>query len=125
MPCYDFRCKSCDVVFECRLPSNQAGVPQPCPDCGQDDTHRVYGVPGMVFAGDGWATKEGRIAGQMRAKNEGLLKRQRERYGTGSGYVPNVAGEQVETWAEAKKLATSKGLDGSTYDVQIRKESTK
>lgn len=125
MPCYDFKCPSCEVVFECKLPSSQAGQSQPCPDCGKLDTVRVYSVPGMVFAGDGWATKDGRVAGQMRAKNEGLERKQKERYGNGSVFAPNVGGEQTDTWADAKKLAVSKGLDGSSYDSQIRKETTK
>lgn len=125
MPCYDFKCPECQVVFECRLPNTQAGQPQPCPGCGKLDTVRVYSVPGMVFEGNGWATKEGRVAGQMRAKNEKLLVRQRERYGTGTEVAPNVGGEQVDSWADAKKLAVSKGLDGSGYDKYIRKEAGK
>lgn len=123
MPAYDFRCPTCDLVFECRLPMSQSGVSQPCPGCGDPETTRLIGLPGMVFAGDGWATKDLRVDGQMTRKNAALEIRQRERYGKGLQVAPNVDGERTNTWAEAKKLAASKGYSPASYDGMIRKEN--
>ena len=35
--------------------------------------------------------------------------------------APNVDGERVDSWEDAKKLAVSKGKDTTLYDSYIRK----
>jgi hypothetical protein len=81
--------------------------------------------PGMIFRGDGWASKNNRIAGQMKDKNKRLKGKEREQKGDGMipTLAPNVGGEQTSSWAEAAKLAKDKGKDTSGYDRLARKET--
>ncbi len=39
-----------------------------------------------------------------------------------STLLPNVGGEVVDSWSEAKKLAESKGKVSETYDHMVKKE---
>ncbi len=43
MPLYEFRCRSCDDVFEVRRPMSESGDPAACPS-GHDDTVRLLSV---------------------------------------------------------------------------------
>jgi hypothetical protein len=63
----------------------------------------------------------------MAEKNRRLDQKQaeRKREAPGVRLAPNVEGERVGSWSEAKKLAESKGKDGSTYEPMIRKEIAK
>jgi len=56
---------------------------------------------------------------KLKAKEE-----QMKRDAPGMRLAPNVEGERVDTWSEAKRLAESKGKDGSSYDPMIKKEQT-
>jgi putative FmdB family regulatory protein len=51
MALYEFRCRTCDGVFEVRRPMSEAGSPAPCPD-GHRDTVRLL----SMFASTGGAT---------------------------------------------------------------------
>lgn len=126
MPDYDFRCPKCDDVFEVSRRMSQSGDPQACAVCGTS-CERVFAVPGMVFAGDGWESKNGRIAAQMAMKNRRLDHAQQawKHDAPGVRLAPNVDGEQTDTWADAKKLAASKGKNASSYDAMARKEAKK
>jgi hypothetical protein len=42
----------------------------------------------------------------------------------GGRLVPNVGGEEVDSWAEATKLAKSRGKDTTEYETQARKEKS-
>lgn len=123
MPTYTFRCDACEDDFERLVPLAQFDDPQACEACGAVARRIVTAVP-FTLVGDGWASKNGRIEKQMRAKNSGLKKRQDERKREAPGVVltPNVDGERVGSWKEAKDLASSKGKDASTYDAVVRKE---
>jgi putative FmdB family regulatory protein len=52
MPAYDFKCKSCDVVFEITRPGSDDS-PVACPSCG-GDTKRVFSPLGVHFKGAGF-----------------------------------------------------------------------
>lgn len=41
MPAYDYRCRTCDAVFEVRRGLDDAATPAPCPQ-GHDDTSRLF-----------------------------------------------------------------------------------
>jgi len=41
MPAYDYRCRTCDVLFEVRRGLADAPAPSPCPQ-GHPDTTRVF-----------------------------------------------------------------------------------
>ena len=126
MASYDFHCPTCDETFEVQRRMSESSNPQDCLACGKP-AERVFTVPGMVFAGDGWASKNERIKGQMAAKNRRLDSAQRAwKYDApGVTLMPNVEGEQTDSWSDAKKLAASKGKNAASYDAMISKENTK
>ncbi len=66
-----------------------------------------------------WKEKRHRVK-----KNAELGVKQIDRYGGGPRLQPNVDGQEVGSWSEAKKLAKSKGKDTSTYDRAIATEKT-
>lgn len=43
VPLYEFRCRTCDDVFEVRRPMSESGAPAACPD-GHADTVRLLSV---------------------------------------------------------------------------------
>lgn len=127
MPTYEYRCVSCAHEFERVLRMAQSSEPQACPECGTSPaTKRVSAGGGFILSGDGWSGKNIRIANQMAEKNRRLNAKQDviKRDAPAVTLAPNVDGERVGSWAEAQKLAASKGKDASTYDAVVRKERT-
>lgn len=126
MPTYPYECQSCGQPFELqmRMSEYDSKTIRPCPECASEDTARIFTVPYVNFSGDGWATKNNRIAGQMRRKNARLAAREREMKGDGTmpKLVPNVGGERTESWRDAAKLAKDRGKDSSGYERLARKE---
>ena len=59
MPTYEFRCKSCDTVFETQRPMSQSDAPALCPG-GHTDTVKLLSVfastGGKPTSGGCWAT---------------------------------------------------------------------
>jgi putative FmdB family regulatory protein len=51
MPLYEYRCRTCDEMFEIRRPMAESSAPTPCPQ-GHADTVRLL----SMFAGTGLAT---------------------------------------------------------------------
>ena len=41
MPAYDYRCRTCDMLFEVRRGLDEAPTPAPCPS-GHGETSRVF-----------------------------------------------------------------------------------
>jgi putative FmdB family regulatory protein len=126
MATYPYECESCETPFEFEM-SMKEYEPKgtyPCPNCNSEETIRIFTVPYVNFSGDGWASKNNRIAGQMRDKRKKLSSKEREQKGDGMvpSLAPNVGGERVESWSEASKLAKDKGKDTSGYDSYARKE---
>ena len=125
MPTYSYQCGSCGFDFDRILPISRYDEPQECPECGHSPVKKMVTRPNFILKGDGWAGKNIRIQNQMRKKNQRLAAKEHERKNDSSGGVrlaPNVDGERVETWAEATKLAESKGKDTSGYKEMARKE---
>ena len=60
----------------------------------------------------------------MERKNKVLDQKQNEKKRMMPTLAPNVDGERVESWTEAKKLAQSKGKETTSYDAHIRKEKS-
>jgi len=122
VPTYDFKCSKCHDEFERRL-SIHDDTPQTCEKCGAT-ANRQISVASFILKGDDWPGKVNRIGGQMREKNARLDAKQAERKKEApvAKLVPNVGGEQVGTWQEAKKLAAEKGKDTSTYEPMITQE---
>jgi len=128
MPTYTYHCEACDHPFERVLRMAQYQEPQDCPVCGEGPAKKtVSGGVGFILKGDGWASKNNRINGQMRKNRQRAGSRQNAMVKDAPSVtlVPNVGGERTESWADASKLAASKGKDTSGYDANARKEKTK
>ena len=125
MPIYEYKCVNteCAATFEKQLPVSEFNSAQVCPVCGSGSEKRVANV-GFVLRGDAWPGKNIRIKDQMAAKNKRITAKQNERKKDAPmvTLAPNVDGERVSSWSEAKKLAASKGKVTKTYDALIRKE---
>jgi len=63
MPMYDFQCQeeACHHTFDRMVRLSEFDEVQPCPECGAD-SKRLISKVGVVLKGDGWASKNGRIA---------------------------------------------------------------
>jgi putative FmdB family regulatory protein len=126
MPTYPYECQACEhhFEFEMRISLYDSKVVYPCPKCESADTRRIITVPYVTFSGDGWASKNNRVAGQMRQKRARLSDKERDMKGDGfvPQLVPNVEGEHTSTWSDAAKLAQDRGKDPSGYVTRARKE---
>ena len=122
MPVYTYKCQE-GHLFAITVGRSQCMESQPCPcGCGGQGT-RTVGSPSFVQRGDGWVGKNQTIKGQMKAKNARLgVKSQERSHGSRMRLVPNVDGEQVDSWEDAKKLACEKGKDTSGHDSLIQQE---
>jgi hypothetical protein len=100
--------------------------PQYCDGCGSLGKKTLF-LPNFILKGDGWTGKNIKVAGQMAAKNRVLDKKQdeRKRDAPGVRLAPNVDGERVDSWADAQKLAASKGKNTESYDAKVREEKAK
>lgn len=119
MPTYTYACSKCPDHFDRVLSLSERDQPQACA-CGEVAQKVVGGGPSFVMKGDGWTGKNIKIQGQMANKNRRLSGKSRDL--PNQHLVPNVNGEEVDTWSEAKQLAASKGKDTTGYDSMIRKE---
>lgn len=126
MPIYSYQCQVCSHAFDKMLSLSQYKDPQACEKCG-GETKKMVTAVNINFSGDGWATKNNRIAGQMRRKNARLKAKENERKRDSPGMTlaPNVGGERVNSWSDAAKLAKSQGKDTSGYQKLAQKEKSK
>lgn len=124
MPIYEYECLTCELPFEKQLPMAEYNAPQACPECG-GEARRMVSMTSFVLKGDDWTSKNLRVKSQMAAKNARLDQKARDHVAPISPpLTPNVGGEQVDSWSEAKKLAASQGKDASSYDPMIKQEKT-
>lgn len=126
MPTYDFSCTSCEAHFTKSLRMSERDSETRCPECG-DLGRRVPSLPQFILVGDGWTGKNLRVKQQMQEKNNKLEMRQNEmkRDAPAVTLAPNVDGERVDSWADAQKLAKSKGKNAESYSALVQKEQTK
>jgi putative FmdB family regulatory protein len=126
MPTYEYACSGCDATFERFLSISKCDDPQTCEFCGAPG-RKLISMPNFILKGDDWTSKNLRVKGQMEEKNRRLDQKQNERKREAPGVklMPNVGGEQVDSWSEAKKLAASKGKNPESYDAKIREEIAK
>jgi len=124
MPVYEFKCKDCEAPFEVTCSVKERKDPRECPECSSKNTEKVISLCSFVLKGDGWPGKNLRVRSQMSAKNRRLDGKKREMKGDGMvpKLSPNVGGEMVKSWEDAKKLASSKGKETSSYEPYVRKE---
>ena len=102
---------------------SESSTPQVCPKCGGESKKVILpGDGGFILKGDGWASKDFRSKLQMTARNARAGARQKDVPKPVSKLIPNVEGEQTESWVEAKQVAAIKGKDTKTYDPLIQQE---
>ncbi|MDB4278588.1 zinc ribbon domain-containing protein [Deltaproteobacteria bacterium] len=128
MATYGYRCDTCEIEFDIRKSMSEYKTPEACPQC-EGETRKLIQAVGVIFKGDSWASKNGRVASQMRdsRRKAGIRQEERVRDGAipGGQLVPNVGGERVENWTEASKLAKSQGKSTAGYDAQAAKVKSK
>ena len=119
MPTYQFSCKcgSTEEIFRGVLET----TPVSCPSCGlamaKDFTPSTIGHMRGSTPSKGY--KETRV---RKKRNAALGVKQMERYGTGAKLIPNVDGEETNTWSEASKLAREKGKDVKQFEKLAEQE---
>lgn len=120
---YDYKCTKCGKVEEQYHGMNE--TPEFfCSECDSPMV-RIFTINRTGFIIRGEAPSKVIKEQRYRQKhNADLSVRQVERYGTGPKPVPNVRGEEVGSWSEAKKLAKDKGLNTASYDQVIAKEKS-
>ena len=124
MPTYTFECgnEKCGERFEEILKMSESDTPQECPKCKSPAKKIIVaGDGGFILKGDGWTSKDFRIKRQMTEKSRRIAARTKGRPKP-DRLVPNVGGEQVDSWSDAQRLAASKGKDATTYDPLVQKE---
>lgn len=124
MPTYEYRCNSCGKVQE-EVHSIKASPDISCQRCGTEPMERLISLNVSGFITGDTEAKLWKEKRHRKKKNADLDVRQIERYGTGGPRLtPNVDGQQVGSWSEAKKLAKDKGKNTSGYDSYIHNEKT-
>jgi putative FmdB family regulatory protein len=124
MPLYSHECQECQHVFDVWAKMDERNDPSECPECGAVNSKPVITKINFITPGDGWASKNNRIKGQMRKKSERLREKSRERSREQpvATLAPNVDGERTESWADAQKLAKDKGKNTDSYAPMVAKE---
>lgn len=122
MPTYTYKCVACQTDFERVVPFSEARVAQTCV-CGQQ-ADRTLADMSFMLKGDDWTGKNIKIRGQMDRKNHVLNRKQAEqkRHMQSMQLAPNVDGEQVDSWSDARKLARERGKIAETYDALVQRE---
>jgi len=120
MPIYEYKCNSCDVVFE--IPHSIKEDPVfHCQECeSKEPLVRLISknIAGFIFKGNkteasNWKEKRWRVK-----KNADLELKQIERYGSGSRLVPNIGGTEFDSWKDAGKAAKEAGMDSSSFEAK-------
>lgn len=126
MPTYEYRCNECGIVNEVTH-SIKEDPEIPCPKCkdaGKDiimERLISFNTSGFIFKQ--WTeAKVHKVGRDKRKQNTELEMRQIERYGSGPKLKPNIAGVEVESWSDAKKLASEAGMNTTSYDPMVAKE---
>lgn len=124
MPFYSYHCSNCDLDYQLNVPMSEYDKQKPCTNCSALNDRVWKPTTNFILKGDGWAGKNERIKNQMKKKNERLDARQNEmkRDQPNVTLAPNVDGERVDSWSEARSLAASKGKNTQSYDAMVAKE---
>lgn len=69
MPAYDYKCPSCDCVFEVNRGIRETG-PVSCPTCGAE-AKKLFSPVGIVFKGSGFHNTDYRAKKAIPAPSEG------------------------------------------------------
>lgn len=134
MPTYQYLCSNqkCNAEIEDTASMSSFKEHHPkCPKCESSMNYIWVPTVTQFILSDGpsgsWPSKGNRFKEYRQKQHEKVGKKQKERYGDGGKLVPNYAGKETESWAEAKELATKDvGKEAaSSFDTIINKESAK
>jgi len=126
MPTYDYKCPECEAVGEITH-SIKVDPEFACPEC-EKKGKTVKLIRQISLNTNGFVFKQWTETMAWKAKrdknkqNKDLAVKQVERYGTGMGLQPNVAGMEVDSWSDAKKLAKEAGMNTESYNSHIQNE---
>ena len=80
MPVYTYRCDNCGVQFDQKEGFNDPTMAV-CPECEEENLHRVYRPVGIVFKGSGFYATDNRSPSGQKArkldKEEGTAKEEK------------------------------------------------
>ena len=126
MPTYEYKCPKCGTLIE-TVHSIKENPDIKCPACLEEKIDSVMerqisrNFGGFIFKQ--WTeSKNYSFKKQKDQESKKRKLKEIERYGTGPRLQPNVAGMEVDSWSDAKKLAKEIKADTSTYDSYISKE---
>lgn len=77
MPTFDFRCATCDHVFEFTRPFGSKTIPQ-CPNCGKKKTEKLISPPAVHFKGSGWYKTDSGTSKKQQSAPKPVEKRKTE-----------------------------------------------
>jgi putative FmdB family regulatory protein len=125
MPTYSFKCPACSHPFDRTLSMSARDTAQACPLCQTIATKIIPEEIGTVLRGDAWVGKNVRLREQMarRRASVGMREEAFLREGPQCKLVPNVDGEEVDSWKEATKLAASVGKDTTLYKRKAQEKA--
>lgn len=132
MPTYDFKCTSCEFVFEDSCSISGRDNHRPKCECGGEATYIYIPTVPLVSFKDGpsgsWPSKGNRFK-EYRAKQAAAAeRRQNERYTVvKNGAVPNFKGQETGTWQEAQIAAMKESgpQSAATFNAKVAEEKNK
>jgi len=113
MPRYTVVCRECEVYKDIFHSISQKPV-LICETCGTS-LQKIISNPNIHLKGDNWTGKLLKEK-ELRTRNSQHLGRKQHLEHTPEKVLPNVDGQVVSSWPEAKKLAKDKGYNTSSYD---------
>jgi len=113
MPKYTLYCKECDTYCEVSHSIKERPVFS-CDSCS-NFLQKLIGNPNIHLKGDNWTGKLLKEK-ELRTKNSLLLDRKQRVEHKSDKVLPNVNGEIVSSWSDAKKLAKERGYNTASYD---------
>ena len=94
MPVYEYRCTSCDHLFE--VTHEVGGTPGPCPVCG-GPARRVFTSVGLIFKGSGFHTTDYRKP----SASDGADKKAQEKKPSTGVSSPDVSAKDASSKASS------------------------
>jgi predicted nucleic acid-binding Zn ribbon protein len=126
MATFDFKCPECENVQEVWVQriSLADELHPPCEKCGTptSKTFIAANFTGHFVLKGEWDGKLAREAKYRQKRSEQMAKKQKDNVFVPK-LQPNVEGERVDSWSDAKKLAKDKGYDTTNYDNKVQRLS--
>jgi putative FmdB family regulatory protein len=103
MPTYDYVCEACAHRFE-RVQSMTEDPIRVCPECGEEQVVKVFGVPAITFKGSGFYKTDSR-SGNGKSKGKSDAK---------SSETKSSDAKSSESKSESSSSSTSDSSSSST-----------